>query len=740
MRPDRSYRLLHHLTLALAGVCLAFAEREFLPEVAVALVPFLGLVALAYLVEGHWVLPTWAANVLGLVIAGATGWWFTLRLREAESWAGHVSVSAALVPYLGPVLMVLLVVKLFQPRGRADFWLTQGVGLLQVALGCILTTGGLFGALLLAYLAGALCCLAAHHRQAERRAARAPGGPAPRPGAWVRFALGWTPAVAGVTLALFLVTPRGQEREWDPFQRFGARKAVRARTGFDEVINLNRTGLVELDDAVAFTVSVTDHHGKPKTDLPTDQRWRGLPLDVYAEGVWHCSHLRLAGLLALAPQEPAEPAGPKDFTITFSVRPRRAGGLFVADPAPVGPRPNQLTVTALEPEQEDGRNLFLDSRGTTLPSVWVTDREYRYRQTVASGPPRKRYPAARVENDLDRPMHQMLLLEQPVAGLEAWTSALVRRLAADPGYRRFQLAPLPAADPSDPIPLLPERQRAAAAQAMCDYLARSGEYGYTLNLVRHDEALDPVMDFLVNVKQGHCNRFSTALALMLRSQGIPARVVKGYRGAEPQHEGTYRVRKSFAHSWVEALVPRPREPGELDWLVLDPTPDISARQDAGAFLLTRWWEAPYRRGADLWQMIVGYNAFEQAGLRQQLLAGRLIAPAALLLGGLAAAVWLLRRRQRRPTAPLSGAGYYARLQQLLARYLGLRAGRAQTPREFAAEARAALTARPGAAAWAGVPGRVAELLYRVRYGGRPLDTAEAREVAAQLEALAAVLR
>jgi len=54
------------------------------------------------------------------------------------------------------------------------------------------------------------------------------------------------------------------------------------------------------------------------------------------------------------------------------------------------------------------------------------------------------------------------------------------------------------------------------------------------------------MDFLLNVKQGHCERFAGALALMLRSQGVQARVVAGFRGAEHKGDGQYVIRQNFA--------------------------------------------------------------------------------------------------------------------------------------------------------------------------------------------------
>src|SRR5947199_1385164 len=102
MRPDLRFRLFHHLTLALAGTCLLYAEGDFLPEVQVALVPFVGLVAVAFLLRGRWVLPAWAANLLALGLVGGLGWWAFTGLQSLEGWAQDVSAPAVLVPYLAP--------------------------------------------------------------------------------------------------------------------------------------------------------------------------------------------------------------------------------------------------------------------------------------------------------------------------------------------------------------------------------------------------------------------------------------------------------------------------------------------------------------------------------------------------------------------------------------------------------------------------------------------------------------
>src|SRR5262249_43479230 len=102
--------------------------------------------------------------------------------------------------------------------------------------------------------------------------------------------------------------------------------------------------------------------------------------------------------------------------------------------------------------------------------------------------------------------------------------------------------------------------------------------------------------------------------------------------------------------------------------------------------------------------------------------------AVLLGGGLGgpAGVWGVRpgRGRRRPGPGGRGVvpalACYARLLALLSRHCQLRPRPCETPREFAATAGGALGKMTTAATLAGVPGRVAELLYRVRYGGERL--------------------
>jgi len=106
-----------------------------------------------------------------------------------------------------------------------------------------------------------------------------------------------------------------------------------------------------------------------------------------------------------------------------------------------------------------------------------------------------------------------------------------------------------------------------------DYL-RSGRFSYSLaGLPVSDSPLD---DFLFEYRLGNCEYFASALAVMLRSAGIPARLIAGYRGGYYNPAGGYYlVLQKNAHVWVEAY----RDGG---WLRLDPTP-VSIRNPGVAY-------------------------------------------------------------------------------------------------------------------------------------------------------------
>lgn len=91
-------------------------------------------------------------------------------------------------------------------------------------------------------------------------------------------------------------------------------------------------------------------------------------------------------------------------------------------------------------------------------------------------------------------------------------------------------------------------------------------YAYSLDLV-NDPRARPIDRFLFDTRRGHCELFATSMVLLLRAEGVPARLVTGFLGAEHNSlEGYYVVRQDNAHAWVEAYAP------DRGWRVYDPTP------------------------------------------------------------------------------------------------------------------------------------------------------------------------
>jgi hypothetical protein len=130
---------------------------------------------------------------------------------------------------------------------------------------------------------------------------------------------------------------------------------------------------------------------------------------------------------------------------------------------------------------------------------------------------------------------------------------------------------------------VPEQDVLGIARALESDLL-SDKFSYTLDLTLPvDPELDPIEDFILNKRKGHCQYFASALLVMLRQSGIPSRIVVGYRPTEFNRLGMYfPVKQKDAHAWVEALFSRQqllgsdleRWLGEEDayWVRFDPTP------------------------------------------------------------------------------------------------------------------------------------------------------------------------
>src|SRR5918997_141930 len=108
-----------------------------------------------------------------------------------------------------------------------------------------------------------------------------------------------------------------------------------------------------------------------------------------------------------------------------------------------------------------------------------------------------------------------------------------------------------------------------AVLKMNEYLKRT--YPYDLSIPPQNQDMDAVEYFLFEQKRGYCEQFSSSLAVMARSLGIPARVATGYAPGEYNpFTGYYDVRASDAHAWVEVYFPG------YGWSTFDPTPSFDS--------------------------------------------------------------------------------------------------------------------------------------------------------------------
>ncbi len=184
-------------------------------------------------------------------------------------------------------------------------------------------------------------------------------------------------------------------------------------------------------------------------------------------------------------------------------------------------------------------------------------------------------------------------------------------------------------------------------------------------------------EFLAGRAGAHCEYFATALAVMLRVERIPCRVVTGYRSEEwDPDRGKLTVRAHHAHAWVEVLDP------ERGWMTVDPTPSVGA--GAGG---NRTFLAGLARAAnDFWAAVAGFDSQARDAALAWLaalpwrIAGR-PGEAALFSAALALVIVALGVRRRRREEP------HRRAYRRLLTKLKLELAPAETPRELLARAR-----------------------------------------------------
>ncbi len=237
----------------------------------------------------------------------------------------------------------------------------------------------------------------------------------------------------------------------------------------------------------------------------------------------------------------------------------------------------------------------------------------------------------------------------------------------------------------------------------------------------------PLVSFLLLNREGYCQQFSGAMALMLRMDGIPARVAAGFLPGSRIAEGEYAVSERDAHAWVEVFF------AGIGWVPFDPTPPQPSSL-SGAAANTQL--TPAERAAALQHGrarqtgragAAGAHARASGGSGPAgglLLAGGAVAAAAALM---LAATWRARRRTRGLRAVGDGAQAVAELADALAR-LGI----AVAPGSTLTDIEVQLERSHGRAAAAYV-----RALRDLRYGGARATGPSARQRRALRAALTA---
>lgn len=114
----------------------------------------------------------------------------------------------------------------------------------------------------------------------------------------------------------------------------------------------------------------------------------------------------------------------------------------------------------------------------------------------------------------------------------------------------------------------------AAVESVQDYLLDPARFRYSTRAA--EPGAQPLVHFLLESRVGYCQHFAGAATLLLRLQGIPARVVTGFATGQSMGGGRYRVTDADAHAWIEVYF------AGVGWVPFNPTPaDAAARVDDG---------------------------------------------------------------------------------------------------------------------------------------------------------------
>ena len=677
---------------------------------------FLIVMVVSWKLEGsRWQLPERIG--LGIVLLSIPlfylDWHFQKNMGEPVERLG--------VTALAHLIVFLSAVKLLQVKKDRDWVFLYLISFFEVLLAAGLSFSPVFLGTLTLYLLCGLSAVTAFEIQKARRSVRhtetrllvPPDSRLFKKGRrpWRNTEAARLPFVAvallvlifAFALPLFLIAPRSGAAALTR-SAGGAQNLI----GFSENVTLGQIGTLKQDDGLVMRVRLENG------ETPRALRWRGVALDEFTGFAWKKSPD------ARRP-EPVE----------------QRGGFFQVGTTRLGV--HRLTMQTFFLEPLESPVLF------AAPRVVALQGDLPFVRADQEGSIQSR------RHDFERVMYKAIsdTDEPPVEELRND----MRPYSAD--YQRYLQLP----EPLDPrivqlartmILDAHARNRYDAAKAIEWQLQR--DYGYSLQMKATGP--DPLADFLFNVKTGHCEYFATAMAILLRTHGIAARVVNGFLPGEYNDTaGAYTVRQSDAHSWVEVYFP-----GTQSWVTFDPTPSAGRVEPVRTGLTAQLQK--YAEAMELlwFQYVVGYDKQEQRSLATTLhnqifdygrMVTRLFAAisslftnnvlllvsAAVLLALIVTLavfgkrLWRFARRHAGRSKLEDGRGYasvefYEKLLALMEQR-GVLRDQAQTPLEFADKLKSSDV-------WV-----ITRAYNRVRFGGERLSVAEQREVERALAVLTA---
>ncbi len=540
-----------------------------------------------------------------------------LRLREwmwralALIYIPFIFVDASLLSdrILALVHMTLFLsgVKLFQNKRDRDWVFLYLIAFFQMLLAAGLTFDTTFVASLIAFIFFFISTLAAFEirrarsevasvnkdeetiirttsRRIQSRSKEKPGSSVRKPTGRVRYLVGASMAqvalVALLTLPFFFFIPRfgggGVARGWGEGQ---------SMTGFSQTVNLGEVAQIKESSRVVMHVQLSSRPTRPL-------RWHGIALDNYDGRSWKVAdyyvRTKTSGQNLRRGGEVWQPE--EDFKRLFIIsdprteRPPLLEQKIVLEPLKI----NVLfAAQRLVKLRADVSKIHItrdtgDDPAEASNAVFADSLRGRTSYTAFSDISSPSEEDLRADSsNIYSPRIEQLYLQKPLR-LDPRIGRLAREITHG------------ASTPYD------------KARAIESYL--KSNFGYTLNLKPTEG--DPLAEFLFEVREGHCEYFATAMAIMLRTLNIPARIVNGFQMGEYNDvNDVFTVRERDAHSWVEVYFPQTDS-----WVEFDPTPaaGINDYSQNGIFAgLRKYLEAAEMLWLDY---VVTLDSDEQASL------------------------------------------------------------------------------------------------------------------------------